>query len=113
MKAISPKEAREFFENNLPVFVIMAINDLILEKYSTPKGQIIITQEEAKNKITEAMETYNKDCSACMKWEQKFLNFESHYKKSGWDVTYQKKGIGDSFESHYVFKEKENNEFMR
>lgn len=104
MKPISPQEANDYFQKNIPSFVIDAVNSLISSKFTPSKSSFILLHSEVKNKILSQMDLYNTQYNAQMIWDDGFMDIEDSYRKYGWDVSYVKKSIGDTFESHYQFK---------
>lgn len=108
MKPISPQEVNDYPKNNAPSFVIDAINNLISSKSTHSKSSFTILHSEAKNKILDQVDLYNIFFNTNIIWDDRFMDFEDFYMKNDWDVSYVKKGIGDTFESYYEFKPKNN-----
>jgi hypothetical protein len=40
-------------------------------------------------------------------WENKWLDVEDEYRKNGWEVEYDKPGLGESYPARFIFKPKE------
>ena len=107
-KPLSPREAKDKFDENHAPEVIQAINELLVERYS---GRITIKQDEIiekahailkKNGGTESMSVYRKRL-----FEKHKLDIEDVYRKAGWSVVYDKPGYNEGYSAFFEFSTKD------
>lgn len=87
-------------------FLILCIMHLTIflaknyDAYST-----VILQHEV---ITEILRLCpSDDITVQTVWENKWLDVEDEYRKNGWEVEYDKPGLGESYPARFIFKPKE------
>lgn len=97
---ISPKEAMGLSEDNIPSEVIDVWNKMIIKKLSS-YGQAVILQSEIEKALA-------KEMSVKLSYihEQKWLDIESLYRKSGWKVEYDKPGYNEDYAATFTFTKK-------
>ena len=81
---------------SIPEEAIKVINDLITKNWDGITGSFVtVKMSDVKTEFRSSLGAY----------DERWLNFESVYKQSGWDVTYHKPSIGDNaFDPYYEFK---------
>lgn len=96
---ISPKQARESAEKEIPEFIIKAVNSLLKKKIGNGK-KVVLKQ----NEILEACCSNAEQRSVI--FDNKWLDFESLYAKHGWIVAYDKPAYNETYEPTFTFTEK-------
>lgn len=99
IKPISPKEIMENLDEIIPDAVIQAVNELLKEKYRG--SEVTIKQKDI---VSRAVSIDNKLAGKII--ENKYLDFESLYEKSGWKVSYDKPGYNESYDAFFKFSPK-------
>lgn len=109
MKPFTPQEAAdakaEFKINNIPDFVVRAVNSLITKKYH--QSGFNLTQDEV---IDEIEKCYAANTESCVPYERSmvfskgWLDFEPLFNTFGWKVTYDKPAYYESYKAFYTFK---------
>lgn len=99
IKPISPKEIMENLDEIIPNAVIQAVNELLKEKYRG--SEVTIKQKDI---VSRAVSIDNKLAGKII--ENKYLDFESLYEKSGWKVSYDKPGYNESYDAFFKFSPK-------
>lgn len=96
---ITPQEAKDQFESNIPDFVFAAVNKLVAANAS--KSRFVIEQKDIIAEIQKATEITRHEI-----FDEKFLDFESAYAKFGWEVEYIKGAYYETFEPYFSFAAK-------
>lgn len=104
IKPISPEEALQQKQNNIPDVVFEAFNELIVEKINM-QGTARITQSEAVKKI---IEKSNGALTREIIFEKRMLDVEPQYRESGWKVEYDKPGYNEDYEAYYIFEKQKH-----
>lgn len=97
IKPISPDDARD--QKTFPQGVIQAFNTLITENLIG--GKALVTQHEVVQKIMLNMGINDREIVFRKGW----LNIEDAYRRVGWEVKYDKPGIGEDFPAVFTFDE--------
>ena len=95
-------------EDRVPDFVIKSVNELLLEEFNGRSA--VITQDAIINNIRRP-EKYsdmdNRDFRK-MLFDRHWLDFEPMYRKQGWSVEYDKPGLGEDYDAHFIFRKAKN-----
>ena len=103
MKIFTPKDAKEHKLASIPDFVYGAFNNLLVKNYDA-YGTVILQDEV----ITEIIRLCPlDDITVQTIWENKWLDVEDEYRKNGWEVEYDKPGLGETYPARFIFKPKE------
>jgi hypothetical protein len=97
-KPITPKEVRETATK--PDVVIEVFNELI-QKY-WDGDQAVIKESEAAQLISKRMDNIGTKAI----YENRWLDIEHLYQKSGWVVVYDKPGFNESYPATFTFSTK-------
>lgn len=100
MKALSPAEVKKQQVADIPDFVIEAVNQMLLKKFDGRKA--IIRQPDLVKLICDN----NQSVSEQDLYDNKWLDFESIFQKSGWKVKYDKPGYGEDYDAYFEFVKK-------
>lgn len=98
VKPITPDEVIEQLLKDIPDEVLQAVNEGIKSNWNGVSA--IVLQKDIKNRTIELMDI---DWNG---FKNQWLDFEQHYKNSGWKVEYHKQHIGDTFDSYFKFWKK-------
>lgn len=101
VKIISPAEAEKLKRERIPEFVIESFNELLISNYN-PNGTVI-TQEDV---IVEIMNRSPDDISRNEIFDNGWLDVEPLFKENGWNVEYDKPGLGESYKARFIFTSK-------
>jgi len=96
IRPITPLQATEDYEKDLPNEVVEAFNELIRERYDG--SQAIIYQEEVINRMSA------KGLSRAEVFTRGWLNVENMYRKVGWKVSYDKPGFNENYNAFFRFE---------
>lgn len=107
IRPITPKQARET-PRDIPDFVIEIVNEHLK---GFDGGMITIRQNKLVEEIVERMSTMTApplDPDECRRtvFENRYLDFETHFIKAGWKVTFDKPGFNETYESTWEFSAK-------
>lgn len=101
MKPLTPKQAVKLKSGkkatSIPDVVIEVVNQLIVEKLHGETATVL--QEDIIKRLLE--KKYFKTRQEI--FENKYLDFEDHYRKAGWKVFYDKPGYCESYEPVFKF----------
>lgn len=100
MKPINPSEAKAAALKAIPDEVIQAVNELIVENFST--GTITITQSEIKQRAKRHMYP-NLDDPQTGIFESRWLDFEDIFRQSGWRVEYDRPAYYENYQPLFRF----------
>lgn len=103
MKIFTPKDAKEHKLASIPDFVYQAFNNLLAKNYDA-YGTIILQGEVIKEILTVCPLD---SMTSQIILENKWLDVEDEYRKNGWEVEYDKPGLGESYPARFIFKPKE------
>lgn len=95
---ISPTEANELRQKNIPDEVYDAFNTLIVRNLIN--GQAIVKVNEVVSLIQELI-PFTTDLQI---FDNHWLDVENAYRAKNWIVLFEKPGFGDSWDSHFIFK---------
>lgn len=95
-KPITPKEIMDNLPKIIPSAIIDAINNLLKKKFRG--NEVVLKQDEILDEVRKISNYSRQEI-----FENKWLDFESIYRDNGWDVIYDKPGIGDSYEAYFKF----------
>ena len=106
VKPITPQEVEEARKNDIPSFVIEAVNKLLKKKWDGQKA--IIAQDEI---ISEMKPSYVLGLENGVRFRAKvfsnhWLDFEEIYEESGWKVEYNKPSYDESYGAYFKFTKK-------
>lgn len=97
VKPITPKEATYSKLTNIPDDVLIVVNSMLAESF-TGSEAIIYLDELISRILNETTITRTG------LFENKWLNFEKDYRKSGWKVEFIKPDYNETGRSYYHFK---------
>lgn len=100
VKPFTPEDVERTFNDNLPDFVIEAVNELLAENFSGKGISIRLQQDDIVKRIMEKGEIKERE----EVFEKHYLDFEALYRKNGWKVTYDKPGYNETYEAYFEFK---------
>lgn len=103
MKVFTPKDAKEHKLASIPDFVYRAFNNLLAKNYDA--YSTVILQNEVITEIIRLCPL--DDITVQTIWENKWLDVEDEYRKNGWEVEYDKPGLGETYLARFIFKPKE------
>lgn len=106
IKPITPQEVEEAKKNDIPSFVIEAVNKLLKKKWDGKKA--IITQDEIINEMkpSSVLGLVNGVSFRRQVFANHWLDFEKTYEESGWKVEYDKPSYGESYKAYFKFTKK-------
>ena len=96
MPPIKPSEVSK----QIPEQVFDAFNHFIYQNHDGTHS--VVKQEEVVQMLVSSGMDRNEIFS------KRMLDIEGHYKKAGWDVSYEKPGYNESGEAYFTFKKKAN-----
>lgn len=99
---VSPSEAIALKNDLVPNFVFEAFNEIIIKNIKQ-NGVAKVEQDEVLELIV------NKSSGTLSRqdvFEKSFLDVESHYRKSGWIVSYDSPAYYENYKAYYIFKKK-------
>lgn len=102
MKILTPEDAKQEKLTSIPDFVYQAFNNLLVRNYDA--YSITISQNEVIQEILRLchLEDFTKETIFKNRW----LDVEEEYRKNGWEVEYDKPGLGESYPAIFIFKPK-------
>ncbi len=92
---IKPSQIAKRQNSSIPGEVIETFNEIITEKYSGLSARV--TQEEVIERLVK------KGLKREVIYEKRWLDVEDIFRKSGWDVEYDKPGFNESYGAYFVF----------
>jgi hypothetical protein len=95
-KPITPTEAAQGRIESIPSYVFEVFNELIVENLDM-KGIATFTQDEVEKRIMGRMPQGTQFTS-------RWLDVESLYRASGWEVEYDKPGYNESYKATFTFR---------
>lgn len=104
VRPITPDEALEKFADQIPDFVIEAVNELLAKKCRSKTSEIKLLQKEVVDNIMQKGAIPEEEKNSV--FDKGYLDFETLYREAGWDVSYDKPGYNESYEAFFVFKRK-------
>lgn len=106
IKPITPQEVEEARKNDIPSFVIEAVNKLLKKKWDGQKA--IITQDEiiSEMKPSNVLGLENGIRFRGAVFSNHWLDFEDLYRESGWKVEYDKPSYSESYKAYFKFTKK-------
>lgn len=99
-KPIRPSEVSGRLNNSIPATVIDAFNELIVKNFTGSCA--IIFQKDAIALIKK------KGINEGELFENRWLDVEDVFRKSGWEVLYDKPGYNESYEPTFQFTARRN-----
>lgn len=93
MTAINPKEAlkeNKTKEHHIPESVLRVVNTFIVERYHYKGANFTINMAELKAALLEEFQHEHPEMSFQQMCDNKWLDFEPHYRNQGWDVHFDK-----------------------
>ena len=85
-------------ENIIPQSIILAVNELLTEKYRGT-GEVSIKQKDIIERVLSIDDTLTKNII----FEKKYMDFEDLYRKSGWSVSYDKPSYDENYDAYFIF----------
>lgn len=104
IQPITPEEAFEQNRAEIPDFVIEIVNELLAKRYSARGQTVTIRQDELVKLIMEKGDIPKEQESVV--FEKRYLDFEDLYDKTGWDVSFNKPSIDNSYKAFFKFRPK-------
>jgi hypothetical protein len=106
IKPITPQEVEEARKDDIPSFVIEAVNKLLKKKWDGKKA--IITQDEiiSEMKSSNVLGLENGARFRAAVFSNHWLDFEKIYEESGWKVEYDKPSYYESYKAYFKFIKK-------
>lgn len=101
MKPITPREARQTKDVQVPEEVVESFNELISERL-TLNGSVSLKQSDVIERILSKSEHITRDLIFKNNW----LDIEQIYRDNGWVVTYDKLAWNESGEPIFIFESK-------
>jgi hypothetical protein len=101
VKPLSPDEAADKAQSEMPDFVIEAVNNLLQKELH--QGYATLRQEDVMKEIMRLAPEGTKRQDV---FDNKWLDFEPIFEKAGWSVEYDKPGYNESYEPTFDFKDK-------
>lgn len=105
MPALKPKEVAPSIASCIPEYVVEVYNDLIRKNFNGHSAQVKL--EDAKQAVSRAVVQQNPEfelsVARSFAEENRYWDIEPIFEDAGWKVEFNKKCIGDNFDSHYVF----------
>jgi hypothetical protein len=99
---ITPQEILADLPNIIPSFVFEAINKLLKKKFRG--DSVTIKQDDIMAEIGKLQTTYTREEIFDNKW----MDFESVYRKNGWLVEYDKPGFNENYDAFFKFTPRKN-----
>ena len=97
IKPISPNDIMDNLSDIIPNVVIEAVNNLLKKEY---RGDgVSIKQDKIINEIIRLDNSLTRDFI----FKYKYMDFESLYRKNGWDVEYDKPGYNENYDAYFTF----------
>lgn len=101
VKPISPAEVKTL----IPKEVILAFNELIAENFCRNKA--VVYQNRVVERIMQKLRVSgDTETTRHMIFDRGWLDIEDLFRKSGWNVKYDKPGWDESYEAHFIFTKK-------
>jgi hypothetical protein len=100
VKPINPSEAKAAALKAIPDEVIQAVNELIVENFST--GTITIAQSEIKQRAKSLMYPNLEDPQKG-NFESRWLDFEDIFRQNGWKVEYDRPAYYENYQPLFRF----------
>jgi hypothetical protein len=97
VKPIRPQDIASKKLDIIPSIVFESFNELIVENFTD--GYAKVKQPELINRIKSKM------CETDI-FNIRWLNIELAYSEMGWNVSYDKAGFNENYESFFIFKAK-------
>lgn len=97
VKPISPNEV----EHVIPDFIFEAVNRLIREKWNGKSATI--KQDEIMDIVSSEREDDPRPRRHVI-FDNNWLDFEDHYRKAGWKVTYDKPAYYENYDAFFKFE---------
>lgn len=94
--ALSPQEALERKRETIPNEVIEVVNQLLTERVNQ-SGNAMLLQRDIVQALVE------KGFTSSEIFSRHWLDFEDNYRRSGWEVVYDKPGYNESYEPSFNF----------
>ncbi len=98
MKPMTPTEVQTLKAENVPDFVIKAVN-YFLVKNNHGQSAIVIVQTDLVEHICA-----NNCVSRENLFKEHMLDFEGTYRSAGWKVSYDKPGYNEVYDAHWIFR---------
>lgn len=104
VRPFSPDDVLKNKIDNIPWFVIQAVNELLAQRFSG--NSCIIKQEEIMVRAqgiamaSNASEDWSNRQSF---YDNHWLDFETVYSQAGWKVIYDKPGYNESYDAFFKF----------
>lgn len=101
-KAVTPRELGASAGEDVPEFVIEAVNNLLKKKYR--KGHsVTLKQDDIVDEVLRIEEEINRS----QLFEEGWLDFEPVFERSGWRVEYDKPGYCETYPATFTFTPKQ------
>ena len=97
MKPITPQEASQQRQTQIPDFVIDAFNKLIAKNYRNGRSEVIQNEVMLEILATDA------DLTRQTVFDNGWLDVEEVYRAAGWRVEYDKPAYCESYDPFFVF----------
>ena len=97
MKPITPQEASQQRQTQIPDFVIDAFNKLIAKNYRNGRSEVIQNEVMLEILATDA------DLTRQTVFDNGWLDVEEAYRAAGWRVEYDKPAYNESYDAFFVF----------
>jgi lipoate-protein ligase A len=105
VKPIRPSEVIEAKKEIIPDEVIESFNEMIAEKWNGSYSNF--TQKEVVDLIMEKFLAKGKDPHIKNDiYDKHWLDVEDIFRKSGWNVEYDKPGYNESYSANFTFSKK-------
>lgn len=106
-KEIKPLSPREVIEEKVSKFdptMIQAVNELLIQKFNENSGSALLKQDEIIDRFLVIKNS--EEWTRQRIFSENLLDFESVYRKEGWEVDYVKPGYNESGYFYFEFIKK-------
>lgn len=105
---ITPAEAKAQHVERVPDYVILAVNQLIVEYYQDNYDFTIPQAEIVDLALKTGIESgeLEEGTGADYLFENGYLDFEELYAKNGWSVMHNKPDLGENWKPYFSFRKK-------
>jgi hypothetical protein len=97
MKPITPQEASQQRQTQIPDFVIDCFNKLIAKNYRNGRARVIQNEVMLEILATDA------DLTRQTVFDNGWLDVEEVYRAAGWRVEYAKPAYNETYDAFFVF----------
>lgn len=104
VKPLSPDEALQKKIISIPDEIIEAVNEFLIQ--NAHESSITIKQDEILELALEKFAITQPNITRELIFKNKWMDFEDSFRKSGWNVLYDKPGYSESYSAYFKFTKK-------